>query len=161
MRASVHCSVGALALVFVSGTVAQGQSCGSVHYGCSPEAHTLPVELYNTLDNPHDTCNICPGSIYNCHFSCGNFAVLTRDAMASIVNAAGRGDVATVLLLAPIVGDLVRYNQARQAVQIMSCSTDGGVVASLRVQRGVLLALAARLPRSRVDTHLALGASSR
>lgn len=119
----------------------------------------MTVDIFNYFNNPHDTCNICPGSVYNCHQECGGFALLTRDAMTSIMRAADRGDVGTVLLLAPIAGNAVRYNPVRQAVQIMSCSMDA-VIATLPVRHPRLLALASRLRNSQVETQFARWATS-
>lgn len=148
----------ACALVILNTGVAQGQSCGAPHYGCSPEAHTAPVELFNDINMPHETCNVCPGIIFNCHSSCSTFGLITREAMAGIVLAAQSGDIDAVLLLAPLVGGRVTFNPARQAVQILDCA-NVGVVATLPVRRQSQLAIAKRLPRSQQEEQVAASAA--
>lgn len=156
MNTATKILTSACALVILNSGEAQGQSCGAPHYGCSPEAHTAPVELYNPIDMPHDSCNICPGSLYNCHSSCSTLGLIPREALTGIVLAAQRGDIDAVLLLAPLVAGRVTFNPSRQAVQIMDCA-NVGVVATLPVRRRSQLAIAMRLPRPQQEEQLIAG----
>lgn len=120
-------------------TVGQAQSgCGWIaepcgmfpiigHYNFGPAA--------GGWQNLHATCMQClflgvPVGWSYCHPACP--PIDDSEAVAQINDAAARGDVATIIALAPLAPPgLVSINIRRQTVQVMSSCIEGVIIANL------------------------------
>jgi hypothetical protein len=121
--------------------------CNDLIDGCSPQAHEAPSDGHVIGAPSHDTCNLCAeGNAYNCHFSCFGVALSpeTRAKYATLLDAASQRNVARVIALGESLGQVVRYNASRRAVQLLSCSGDV-VVATLPVADPGMILAASRL----------------
>jgi hypothetical protein len=150
---------GGLTLAARTGTA---QTCYYLTYGCEGGVanHYLSTGG-SAIGAPfHSSCLWCDtmqnGGAYPCHYQCDvQFAtVMAWDAHASAVLAAARGDAHTLLALRDLLGDRLRFHAGRQAIQLMSCSGDESVIASLPVRGPTLVAAARALPPA-VAVHVA------
>lgn len=166
MRRSIQW-VSLLAVVIMVGAAeaaeAQG-NCFLLTYGCEGGAQNhYATGSEAAIGKPeHTDCRLCPGqSINECHDSCGGSSLppMTKAAVASALRAAEKGDVATLFALSAVLGDRLRFNEERGALQIMSC-TDESVVASLRLTTSQRVAAVA-LPRAGTTTSVGYAAPDR
>ena len=134
------------------------QQCGNLQWCGFSDSHSAAAGG-STIGQPtHSTCNVCPGSVFNCHAECGGtFGSLENAALRSAVAAAARGDIATVVHLGPLTSGRIRFNVDRRAVQILSCVGDE-VIATLPITSPRILALAVGLPPVSRDIRFAVTA---
>lgn len=148
----------ALCLV-VAPADSNAQQCTALIWGCSTEAHEATGSGTAIGKPSHSSCNICPGSVFNCHSECNpSFGGLSRAAYIGVLEAAARGEIETVLALAGYLGGQVRYNESRRAVQIFDCSGES-VIASLPIASAPVLRVALGFHRNQVASRA--GASLR
>jgi len=87
---------------------------------------------------------------YDCHSECNEtfgYGLTAGSVYISLLAAAENRDVRTVLALADLAPDFVRFNSVRRSIQILSCSGDE-LISTLRVKDAALLAWASRLESS-------------
>jgi hypothetical protein len=116
---------------------AAAQSCGYLQW-CWESVHKMPPSYNGFYDTPHESCNVCPGYILDCHKECGiSDDLIAQSAVRSAVIVALEGDVNGVVALAHLAPQFIRYNSQRGAVQIMGCDKNV-VLATLQVRNQAL-----------------------
>jgi hypothetical protein len=115
------------------------------------DGHLAPVSGGSYGGSHHLWCEICMGPDHEepmtwCHQCESHLTTEQQQAFVAITTAARKGDLDEVLRLAPKGGDRVTYNEARRAVQVVSCRGTE-VVSSLPLITGAQIRLAVLLPR--------------
>jgi hypothetical protein len=120
------------AVVFAKTTPASAQ-CGEPYWSiCGDVGHML-LGTQQTFQSPHGDCRVCVSQWSTCHAGCNESSIpdsLVRRVYVEVVAAARRGDVVSVLKLAPMSGGYAWFNKERNAAQVLSCLGDA-VIASL------------------------------
>ena len=114
--------------------VAQGP-CGLYNFCLEEQTHSVwPYVTNGGAENPHAFCLYCYGPPESCHTFCEITDEGERAALDLAVGAASRGDLTTLLRVAPKTRGRVALDVTITAVTVLTCS-----------RRGVLATVALKL----------------